>query len=97
MNTTNGSCHVFSEGEMKAIIYTKAAMAAVSFVACLGTIILMCVLIFWKRVWNTFVDRLKLYLTVVALALSLTYLFQVLPVDPQASGNGTEIVARNHT
>ena len=80
---------------MKAIIYTKTTMAAVSFVACLGTIILMCVLIFWKRSWNTLVDRLKLYLTVVALALSLTYLLQVLPVDPQAGRDGTEIVARN--
>ena len=82
---------MFSEAEVNTIIYTKIGVATLSFVACLGTLLLMC----WRRVWNTLVDRLKLYLTVVALVLSFMYICQVLPVKSHTTGNGTATVARS--
>lgn len=88
-------CHVYSEAEVNTIIYTKIGVATLSFVACLGTLILMCLLMCWLRAWDTLVDRLKLYLTFVAMVLSIMYIFQVLPVKSHTTVNGTATVARS--
>ena len=64
-----------------------------SFVACLVALILMCVLICYLKVWKTLVHRLKVYLTAVALVLSVMYLLQVLPMKSQAVQN--EVTVRN--
>ena len=80
MSANNSSCHSFSAKELNTIFYTRISVAIVSFVACLMTLILMCVLICYLKVWKTLVHRMKLYLTAVALVLSVMYLLQVLPV-----------------
>lgn len=95
MNASNSSCPLLSEQEVKVIIYTKIAAASLSFVACLLTFILMCVLVCFMKVWKTFIHRLKLYLTAVALFLSIMYILQVLPVTTKEGDDGTETVTRN--
>lgn len=75
-NFSHSGCHTFSEKELRAITAGKTATAVISFVACLVTLILMCIL----RTWKKFFQRLTLYLTAVAVLLSLSFIFQVLPV-----------------
>ena len=76
----NYSCNSFSERQMDAIFYTRVAACCVTFAACLSSLVVLCVQVCWLRVWNTFVHRLKLHLTAVALVVSLLYLLQVLPM-----------------
>ena len=83
MSTNNSSCHTFSEKELNTIFYTRIGVVTVTFLACLVTLILMCVLICYMKVWKTLVHRLKLYLSAVALVLSVMYLLQVLPIKSQ--------------
>ena len=86
-NINRSGCHTFSEEQLTAIITGKSVTAAVSFAACLVALILMCVLKSWKK----FFQRLTMYLTAVATLLSLSYIFQVLPVET----NGKEVVPKN--
>ena len=95
MDASNSSCRSLSDQEVKVVINTKIATASLSFLACLVTFILMCVLVCYMKVWKTFIHRLKLYLTTVALFLSIMYILQVLPVTTKEGDNGTETVTRN--
>ena len=86
MNASNRSaCDTFSKEEFTTIMATKISTSAVSFVACVLTLILVCCL----RMWKTFVHRLTLYLTAVAILLSVMYILQVLPITSQAVMNQT--------
>ena len=58
-------------------------MAGVAFLACLATLLVILVLACCKKMLGTFVGRMKLYITLVALLLSLTYTLQVLPVTTE--------------
>lgn len=73
-------CHNFSREELNTIFYARVATAAVSFAACLAALALLCLLVCCLRVWKTFIHRLKLYLSAVALVVSVLYLLQVLPM-----------------
>ena len=80
MNSSNNSCHSFSEKELNSIFYTRIGVAIVSFVACLVALILISVLMCYMKVWKTLVHRLKLYLTAGALVVSPLYLLQTVPI-----------------
>ena len=75
-----GVCHNLTEGQVNAVFYTRIGAATFAFAACLVTLAVLCIFMCWLRVWTTFVHRLKLYLTAVALVLSVLYLLQVLPM-----------------
>ena len=99
-NNDGDDCHTFSKSEVMTILNTKTAIASLSLVACLATLILMCALTCWQKIMTTFVGRLKFYLTAVALVLSLMYLLQVQPVEPQVVGREnyttvTDIATKN--
>lgn len=93
--SNSSSCRSLSEQDVKVVINTKIATASLSFVACFVTFILICVLVCYMKVWKTFIHRLKLYLTAVALFLSIMYILQVLPVTTKEGDNGTETVTRS--
>ena len=78
--SSSNSCHSLTWEEKDAVFYTRTAAASVSFAACLLAFSVLCVYVCCLRVWKTFVHRLKLYLTAVALVLSVLYLLQVLPM-----------------
>ena len=89
MNASNSSaCDTFSKGDLTTIMVTKISTSAISIVTCGVTLILMCCL----RMWKTFVHRLTLYLTVVAILLSVMYILQVLPTTSQGVMNQTLVV-----
>ena len=80
--STYSNCNSSSptSSQVDSIFYTRVGVSGVTFVACLASLIVICYFVFWRRTWNTFVHRLKLQLTAVALVLSVLYLLQVLPV-----------------
>lgn len=79
-------CHNFTSGERDTIFYARVTTTALSFAACLAALALLCLLVCCLRVWKTFVHRLKLYLSAVALVLSVLYLLQVLPMKLGSPG-----------
>ena len=81
MSTYNETCgSPPTSSQVDSIFYTRVGISGVTFVACLASLVVICYFVFWRRTWNTFVHRLKLQLTAVALVLSFLYLLQVLPV-----------------
>ena len=84
-NSNTSSC--LSGSELVDVVVGKAVTASFTFVACLATLILMCLL----KVWRKFVYRLTMYLTAVAMLLSLAFVVQVLPV----TSRGEEVAARS--
>ena len=89
------SCHILSQQDVHTILYTRVAVASVAFAANLATLLLMCALTCFQKTHTTFIDRLKLYLTVVTLVYSLLYIFEVLPVETQQVENMTKTVTRS--
>lgn len=83
--------HNFSQGERDVIFYTRVGTSTFAFVACLVALVVLCVFMFGLHLWTTFVHRLKLYLTVVALVLSVLYLLQVLPVKLGSTDGGKTV------
>lgn len=79
-------CHNFTRQEVNTIFYARVATTAISFAACLAALVLLCILVCCLRIWKTFVHRLKLYLSAVALVLSVLYLLQVLPMKLGSPG-----------
>ena len=65
---------------MNIIVRTRIVVSSLAFLTCLVTLLFIAVLAFRQRMLSTFVGRMKLYITTVALLLSLVYLFQVLPI-----------------
>jgi hypothetical protein len=63
-----------------AIFYVRVGACAVTFASCLPSLAVLLVFVCRLRVWNTFVHRIKLYLMAAALAVSVLYLLQVLPM-----------------
>ena len=84
MSANNSTCHTFSEREVDAIFTTRVIVATLSLTTCLFTLLMLSAMVCCLRVWKTFVHRLKLYLTAVALVLSVMYLLQVLPTRSRA-------------
>lgn len=82
MNFNN--CQTFSDEEVNTIFKVRMAVAALSMVACFLCLCVLSVMICCVRVWETYVHRLKLYLMVVALVLSIMYLLQALPMKDGA-------------
>ena len=80
MEEYNRSCRSLTSREMNSIFYTRVGACILTFVACLSSLLVICHYVCWRRIWNTFVHRLKLQLTAVALVLSVLYLLQVLPM-----------------
>ena len=87
MSVSNTSaCETFSKGDLTTIMVTKISTSAVSVVTCIVTLILMLCL----KIWERFEHRLTIYLTTVAILLSLMYILQVIPVHV------TSIIGLNH-
>lgn len=85
MSSNNSTdCQTFSDEEVKTIFKVRLAVAALSAVACFLCLCVLSIMICCVRVWKTFVHRLKLYLMVVALVLSIMYLLQALPMKDGA-------------
>ena len=84
---SNDSCRNLPPGKAESVFYGRLGVCCVTFVACLVSLVVICVNVCWRRVWNTFVHRLKLQLTAVALVLSVLYILQILPIklDSQSS------------
>ena len=61
-----------SSAQMDSIFYTRVGA---TFVACLASLVVICYFVCLRRTWNTFVHRLKLQLTAVALVVSILYLY----------------------
>ena len=84
------NCVVFNQSQVAVIVLTRISVSGLAFLACLTTLLLISVLACLQKMLTTFVGRMKLYITTVALILSLMYLMQVLPVT-------TGEVLRNNT
>lgn len=89
-------CAMFSRSQMAVIFHTRVAVASLAFISCLVTLLLILGLACHRKILATFVGRMKLYITIVALVLSLVYMLQVLPVtatdELRNSTNGTSVV-----
>lgn len=90
MNETNDTCHTFSSRDVTTIFTIRVAVASISLTACLLALVVLSVMICCVRVWKTYVHRLKLYLIIVALVLSVMYLLQVLPTRDTAVKTATD-------
>lgn len=73
-------CQTFSDEEVNTIFKFRVAVASFSAVACFLCLCVLSVMICCVRVWKTNVHRLKLYLMIVALIVSIMYLLQALPM-----------------
>ena len=80
------SCSRFSEEQLIAIFNTRVAVATTSIASCLITIILLCIMICYLKIWRTLIHRLKLYITIAAIVAAAMYLLQVLPMKSLADG-----------
>lgn len=79
-NYSDNTCRRnLSSDEVDSVFYGRVGVCSVTFVACLVSLVVICVNVCWRRVWKTFVHRLKLQLTAVALVLSVLYLLQIVP------------------
>ena len=87
------ACRRLTSEQLETIFYTRVAACFVTFVACLVSLALICYFVCWRRTWNTFVHRLKLQLTAVALVVSVLYLIQVLPMKLDSSPGDRHIDA----
>lgn len=92
-NSSSNSCATFSDHDLNTIMATKISTSAISFVTCVLTFILMCCL----RKWKTLVHRLTLYLTAVAILLSVIYILQVLPIPFDGIVNNTSVGTKAKT
>ena len=80
----NSECVQFTDHQVTVIVMTRKTVSGLAFLACSATLLLILVLAIRQKMLATFVGRMKLYITTVALVLSLTYLLQVLPVTTGA-------------
>ena len=69
-----------TSAQMETIFFTRVGVVCATFVACLASLVIIWFFVCWRGTWNTFVHRLKLQLTAVALVVSVLYLLQVLPM-----------------
>ena len=74
------ACHSPTSRQVDSIFYTRVGTSSLTLVACLVSLVILSYYVCWRRTWNTFVHRLKLQLTAVALVVSVLYLLQVMPV-----------------
>ena len=89
-----------SSAQMDSIFYTRVGACCATFAACLASLVIICYFVCLRRTWNTFVHRLKLQLTAVALVVSVLYLIQVLPMkldnrSPRAEDSATPTLRPN--
>ena len=85
MNGSNETkCHTFSQRDVTTIFTIRVTVASISLTACLCALVVLTVMICCLRVWKTYVHRLKLYLVIVAIVLSVMYTLQVLPMRETA-------------
>ena len=89
-NASGSNCSRLSNEQLTAIFNTRVAVATVSLAACLITLILMCVMICYLKVWVTLIHRLKLYLTIAAVVVSILYLIQVMPMKATVDGGNAK-------
>ena len=78
-NFTNRTCFQFTKHDFKYIFWMKIGMATLAGAASCLAILLI---IFFKG-YKKFVHRLVLYLSITALESSVTFVFQVLPVEDE--------------
>ena len=78
-------CSNVSNEHIDAIFFTRVGVSISAFVSCFLAFILLSIFIFYLKIWNTFIHRLKFYLTIVAMVLSIFYLLQVMPMTSKDS------------
>ena len=85
-NVSLRNCSRLSNEQLTAIFNTRVTVATISIAACLITLILICIMICYLKVWGTLIHRLKLYLTIAAVVVSILYLLQVMPMKTIVDG-----------